>query len=44
MTLLFHKAISPKGQGRHLVTASVVYSGIYFRGVSEVVQSIRTAA
>lgn len=31
----------PQGTlGRHLVTASVVYSGIYFRGVSEVFSSV----
>lgn len=35
----------PQGTlGRHLVTASVVYSGIYFRGVSEVFSSVRIAA
>lgn len=45
MTLLCPQSIFPKAHwGRHLVTASVVYSGIYFRGVSEVFQSVRIAA
>lgn len=45
MTLLSLQSIFPKGQwGRHLVTASVVYSETYFRGVSEVFQSVRIAA
>lgn len=45
MTLLSPQSISPKGHwGRHLVTASVVYSGIHFRGVSEVFWSLRIAA
>jgi hypothetical protein len=44
MTLLSPQSISPKGPWRrHFVAGSVVYSGIYFRGVSEVFQSVRIA-
>lgn len=42
LTLLSPQSISPKGRWRqHLVRASVVYSGIYLRGVSEVFQSVK---
>lgn len=37
MTLLSPQSTSPKGHwGQHLVTVSVVYSGIHFRRVSDI--------